>query len=142
MRARDIKNELYTSGTITRWMRVVDDDSGEYYDIPVASGSSVEERMTIADNIRFLTTKYITPNSPPFKWTRIVLYHRQCGMVTDYNGEGPVGHTRPDPEDGEIEMHNCNKFLKPTSLICRMGTPTSKLVSRANADLIESNKET
>ena len=117
MRARDIKNELYTSGTITRWMRVVDDNSGEYYDIPVATGSGMEERAAIADNIRFLSTKSITPNSPPFKWTRIVLYYRQCGMVTDNNGEKPVGHTRPDPLTGEFEMHNCNKFLKPTTII-------------------------
>jgi hypothetical protein len=98
---KQIQNRLYNTRNIRRVMRVVNDDTGEYHDVLMPSGTGSTERQAIADYAHVLSgstmdSEYMT-DVGKFKWTRIYLAltdgMKIVGKVKG-NGEPIVGHSR------------------------------------------------
>lgn len=69
----EIKNKRYLETDIKRHLRVINDDTGEYYDVCISGGTSDTQRAAIADNIHVLADE-VTDYKEKFEWTRIVIF--------------------------------------------------------------------
>ena len=92
-----ISNSIYHNRFhAQRWIRVINDQNGEYYDMPIASGTNNEQREFIADNIELFACEepfsigsaLIKPE--PFQWTRYILYSRKGGEFYSDNEEAGI----------------------------------------------------
>ena len=106
---RKIKNRLYTNNTPRRILRVIDDNSGEYHDIYISSGTNDKQRAAIADHAHILAGEHIDRNSKKFPWTRIVLVtgsKTRTFSKDEANGEGAVGHPKKCMVDKKFIQHD------------------------------------
>lgn len=62
-------------------MRVINDKTKEYYDIPIAFGTLPAQRTAIADYAHVLAGEYEYQDEEKFKWTRVVLYVIKAGEI-------------------------------------------------------------
>jgi len=110
---KDINNDIYSKDTVQRWMRVINDDTGEYYDIPFSTGTTNEQRNIIADNIKLLASNitYIDGSIDVFPWTRVILYCRKKDKFATNNGEIGTCYYKQQPE-GEFEFFKIDENME------------------------------
>jgi len=91
----ELNNELYGK-EMQRWLRAVNEKTGEYYDTPIATGTNCANRQAIADHIRTISTTdvYGDNQAKKFPWTKIILHNRSDGKHTHNNGEWGVTYLK------------------------------------------------
>ncbi len=121
---KEISNSFYNKETPQRWIRVINEDTGEYYDIPITTGTSLEQRELIADNIKLFASDaadfFLTPTSHIFEWTRIILYAREKGVFLNNNGEIGTSYYREQPE-GEFVFYKIDmdmNIIEDSKTVC------------------------
>ena len=93
-----IKNRLLTTKGVHRCMRVINDNTGEYHDVLISSGTNDVMREGIADFAHVLAgVKLNRPDKSKFEWTRLILLPAQGEKILtpeEANGETYVGSDR------------------------------------------------
>jgi len=96
----ELRNKFVCKNLHGRCMRVVNDNTGEYYDIPIISGTNTDQRTAIADHAHVLSGYLLWDENresegAKFEWTRHMIYSRDAGEVDKQSDFHFFSHENP-----------------------------------------------